>query len=170
MTPSQLKGEPLMSFTSSYGRHQVRRAVVASVLAAAAIGLTATVSDAAPAQGSSSTAAAETHHVSTADTGAKGVSGTWRGTLKYLAPGKVTVAPKSGGMEQAFYVGPHTKVLGAAAICGGADGTVTIDSKGYGTKPCTLKQLTKAAKTNAVEVRAIVKNGVATTIAEHYHP
>ncbi|MEV0260313.1 hypothetical protein AB0I49_03065 [Streptomyces sp. NPDC050617] len=168
MTPSQLKGEPLMSFTSSYGRHQVRRAVVASVIAAAAIGLTATVSDAAPAHGS--TATAEAHHASTADAGAKGVNGTWRGTLKYLAPGKVTVAPKSGGMEQAFYVGPHTKVLGAAAICGGADGTVTIDSKGYGTKPCTLKQLTKAAKTNAVEVRATVKNGAATTIAEHYHP
>ncbi len=155
-----------MPFTNAYGRHQVRRAVVASVLAAAAIGLTATVSDAAPAQGR--TAAAEAHHVS--EVSAKGVNGTWRGTLTYLAPGKLTVIPKSGGMEQAFSVGPHTKVLGAAAICGGADGTVTIDGKGYGTKPCTLKQLTKAAKTEAVEVRATLKNGVATTIAEHYHP
>ncbi|MEV0280402.1 hypothetical protein AB0I22_28985 [Streptomyces sp. NPDC050610] len=155
-----------MSFTSAYGRHQVRRAVVASVIAAAAIGLTATVSDAAPAHGTAATAGA--HHVSES-VSAKGVSGTWKGTLKYLAPGKVTVAPKSG-MEQAFYVGPHTKVLGAAAICGDPDGNVTMDKNGYGTTPCTLKQLMKAAKKEAFEVRATVKDGVATTIAEHYHP
>ncbi|KOG88196.1 hypothetical protein [Streptomyces varsoviensis] len=159
-----------MSFTSTYGRHRVRRAVVASVIAAAAIGLTATVSDAAPAPDHASAAGA--HRVTTVSpegADATGVSGTWRGTLKYLAPGKVTVAPKSG-MEQGFHVGPHTKVLGAAAICGGPDGNVTIDSKGDGTTPCTLKQLMKAAKTDAVKVRATVKNGVATTIAEHYHP
>ncbi|MCB5907646.1 hypothetical protein [Streptomyces pinistramenti] len=135
------------------------RLATASLLAVAAVGLTAAVSNAATAP---ATPAAHTSAV------AHGVSGTWHGTLKYLAPGKMTVAPKSGA-EQGFYVGPHTKVLGAAAICS-SDGSVTIDKQGYGTSKCTEAQLTKAAKTNSVRIRVTVKNGVATTVAEHYHP
>ncbi|MFI7099778.1 hypothetical protein ACIBK8_10510 [Streptomyces sp. NPDC050161] len=135
------------------------RLATASLLAVAAVGLTASISNAAtaPAAPAANRTAA-----------AQGVSGTWHGTLKYLAPGKLTVAPKSG-IEQGFYVGPHTKVLGAAAICA-SNGNVTVDKHGYGTSKCTEAQLMKAAKMNSVEVRVTVKDGVATTVAEHYHP
>ncbi|MEU8995418.1 hypothetical protein AB0952_03385 [Streptomyces caniferus] len=98
----------------------------------------------------------------------KGVSGTWNGVLKYLAPGKMTVAPDSG-TEQAFAVGPQTKALGAAAMCT-SDGNVTMDDDGYGTSPCTEAQLVESAKTNALRVRVTVEDGIATEIAEHYHP
>ncbi|WP_433854455.1 hypothetical protein [Streptomyces kronopolitis] len=98
----------------------------------------------------------------------KGVNGTWTGVLAYLAPGKLTVTPDSG-TEQAFYVGSGTTALGAATICASND-NVTIDSGGYGTSPCTTAQLEAAAKMGSVEVRATVEDGVATRIAEHYHP
>ncbi|WP_260640471.1 hypothetical protein [Streptomyces angustmyceticus] len=97
------------------------------------------------------------------------VSGTWNGVLKYLAPGKMTVAPDSGA-EQGFDIGPDTKVLGAAALCGDPDGNVTMDDNGYGTTPCTESQLDEAARTNAVSIRVTVVDGVATEVAEHYHP
>ncbi|MGY5127230.1 hypothetical protein [Streptomyces nigrescens] len=96
----------------------------------------------------------------------KGVNGTLNGVLKYLAPGKLTVAPASG-TEQAFYVGSQTKTLGAAGICA-SNGNVTADSNGYGTSPCTEAQLEKAAKMNSIEVRVTVEGGVATKIVEHY--
>ncbi|TXC98588.1 hypothetical protein [Streptomyces sp. ISID311] len=98
----------------------------------------------------------------------KGGNGTWTGVLKYLAPGKLTVTPASG-TEQAFFVGSDTKTLGAATICA-SNGNVTMDSSGYGTSPCTEEQLEKAAKMDSVEVRVTVEGGVATRIAEHYHP
>lgn len=98
----------------------------------------------------------------------KGGNGTWTGVLKYLAPGKLTVTPASG-TEQAFFVGSGTKTLGAATICA-SNGNVTMDSSGYGTSPCTEEQLEKAAKMDSVEVRVTVEGGVATRIAEHYHP
>ncbi|MFK0263891.1 hypothetical protein ACIQU1_21515 [Streptomyces angustmyceticus] len=97
------------------------------------------------------------------------VSGTWDGVLKYLTPGRMIVAPDSGA-EQRFSIGPQTKALGAAAMCGAPDGNVTMDENGYGTSPCTESQLDDAARTNAVNVRVTVEDGVATTIAEHYHP
>lgn len=98
----------------------------------------------------------------------KGVNGTWTGVLAYLAPGKLTVTPESG-TEQAFSVGSGTKILGAATICASND-NVTMDSSGYGTSPCTTAQLETAAKRGSVAVRATVEDGVATRIAEHYHP
>ncbi|MEX2969909.1 hypothetical protein [Streptomyces sp. C184] len=98
----------------------------------------------------------------------KGGNGTWTGVLKYLAPGKLTVTPASG-TEQAFFVGSGTKTLGAATICA-SNGNVTVDSSGYGTSPCTEEQLEKAAKMDSVEVRVTAEGGVATRIAEHYHP
>ncbi|WP_030983037.1 hypothetical protein [Streptomyces sp. NRRL S-1813] len=98
----------------------------------------------------------------------KGVSGTWNGVLKYLAPGKMTVAPDSGP-EQGFFVGSQTKSLGAAAMCA-SNGNVTMDESGYGTSPCTDAQLEEAAKMNSLEVRVTVEGGVATKIVEHYHP
>lgn len=98
----------------------------------------------------------------------KGTNGTWTGVLAYLAPGKLTVTPESG-TEQAFFVGSGTTTLGAATICA-SNGNVTMDSSGYGTSPCTAAQLEKAAKMQSVEVRVTVEGGVATRIAEHYHP
>jgi hypothetical protein len=98
----------------------------------------------------------------------KGVRGTWEGVLSYLAPGKLTVTPASG-TEQAFFVGPQTRTLGAAGICA-ANGNVTVDSHGYGTSPCTEAQLEKASKMSAMRVRVTVRDGVATEIAERYHP
>ena len=96
------------------------------------------------------------------------MSGTWNGVLKYLAPGKMTVAPDSGA-EQGFFVGSQTKSLGAAAMCT-SNGNVTMDESGYGTSPCTEAQLEEAAKMNSLEVRVTVEGGVATKIVEHYHP
>ncbi|MFE3548131.1 hypothetical protein ACFXN2_05570 [Streptomyces kronopolitis] len=98
----------------------------------------------------------------------KGANGTWTGVLAYLAPGKLTVTPESG-TEQAFFVGSGTKTLGAATICASSD-NVTMDSSGYGTSPCTTAQLETAAKMRSVKVRVTVEDGVATRIAEHYHP
>lgn len=96
------------------------------------------------------------------------------GTLKYLAPGKLTVKPENGGMEQAFLVANATKILGAAAICsedGGAGGA-SIGDDGYGTAKCSVEELEKAAKTNSVTVRVTMdrKSGGAETVEEKYHP
>ncbi|GAO08092.1 hypothetical protein TPA0598_03_05530 [Streptomyces lydicamycinicus] len=96
----------------------------------------------------------------------KGVNATVNGVLKYLAPGKLTVTPDAG-TEQAFFIGPQTKTLGAAAICA-SNGNVTIDSSSYGTSPCTEAQLEKAAKMSSIEVKVTIKGGVATKIVEHY--
>ncbi|WP_262702237.1 MULTISPECIES: hypothetical protein [Streptomyces] len=94
------------------------------------------------------------------------------GTLKYLAPGKMTIKPESGGMEQAFLISNATKILGAAAICSADGGTVSIGDDGYGTSKCTVEQLEKAAKTNSVTVRVTMnpKSGAAETVEEKYHP
>ncbi|MBD3011202.1 hypothetical protein [Streptomyces sp. 5-10] len=94
------------------------------------------------------------------------------GTLKYLAPGKLTVKPESGGMEQAFFVANATRILGAAAICSDDGGSVSLGDDGYGTSKCTVEQLEKAAKTNSVTVRVTMnpKSGAAETVEEKYHP
>ncbi|MFF3273070.1 hypothetical protein ACFYWU_19410 [Streptomyces chrestomyceticus] len=102
-------------------------------------------------------------------TGRKGVDATLVGTLKYLAPGKLTVTPESG-TEQAFFVAEDTKVLGAATLCGGPGGQVTITKDSYGTTPCTTDQLDEAAKKNTVKVRATIHRGIATKVEERYHP
>ncbi|OPF79345.1 hypothetical protein VT50_0216840 [Streptomyces antioxidans] len=94
------------------------------------------------------------------------------GTLKYLAPGKLTIKPESGDREQAFLVSNATRILGAAAICSDDGGTVSIGDDGYGTSKCTVEQLEKAAKTNSVTVRVTMnpKSGAAETVEEKYHP
>ncbi|MGW7572435.1 hypothetical protein [Streptomyces sp. NPDC054765] len=104
-----------------------------------------------------------------ASAGRKGVSGTWAGRLNWLTEDKLTVAQDSG-MEQAFFILNSTKVLGAAALCEAPDGRVHLDSSGYGTTPCTLADLRKAARTGSVDVRVTVEHGAATKIVEHYHP
>ncbi|MGD3108714.1 hypothetical protein [Streptomyces sp. YGL11-2] len=94
------------------------------------------------------------------------------GTLNYLAPGKLIVKPQGGGMDQAFLISNATRILGAAAICSGTDGSVTIGRDGYGTSKCTVNQLETAAKTNSVTVRVTMnpKSGGAETVEEKYHP
>ncbi|MFI7095050.1 hypothetical protein [Streptomyces lydicus] len=104
-----------------------------------------------------------------ASAGNKGVGGTWVGKLKWLTDDKLTVAPKNG-MEQAFYLNDSTKALGAAALCEAPDGRVHLDASGYGTTSCSLADLRKAARLGYVDVRVTVVNGVATKVAEHYHP
>ncbi|MET7798739.1 hypothetical protein [Streptomyces decoyicus] len=103
-----------------------------------------------------------------ASAGRKGVSGTWVGTLKWLTEDKLTVAP-DGGTEQAFHLADSTKALGAAVFCEAPDGRVHMDGSGYGTIPCTLADLRKAARLGTVEVRVTVDHGVATKVTEHYH-
>ncbi|WP_328465380.1 hypothetical protein [Streptomyces sp. NBC_00448] len=94
------------------------------------------------------------------------------GTLEYLAPGKLIVKPQGGGTDQAFYVSNATTILGAAAICSGPDGNVTIGSDDYGTTKCTEGQLETAAKMSSVTVRVTLDrtSGGADTVAERYHP
>lgn len=94
------------------------------------------------------------------------------GKLQYLAPGKFIVHPDDGSTDQGFYVSDATKILGAAAICGGPDGNVTIGGDGYGTTKCTESQLETAAKTDAVRVRVTMnrKTGDVQTVEEKYHP
>ncbi|MEU9122873.1 hypothetical protein AB0C96_23925 [Streptomyces sp. NPDC048506] len=104
-----------------------------------------------------------------ASAGRHGVDGTWVGTLKWLTEDKLTVAPKTG-TEQAFYIADSTEVLGAAGICEAPDGRVHADGSGYGTTSCTLADLRKAARLGVIDVRVTVADGVATKVAEHYHP
>ncbi|MEY9910043.1 hypothetical protein ABIA35_006287 [Catenulispora sp. MAP12-49] len=94
------------------------------------------------------------------------------GTLQYLAPGKFIVHPDDGSTDQAFYVADDTKILGAAAICGGPDGSVTIGGDGYGSTKCTEAQLETASKTDAVKIRVTMdrKTGNVQTVEEKYHP
>lgn len=95
------------------------------------------------------------------------------GTLKYLAPGKLTVTPEEGGTEQAFLISNATKILGAAAICSDDEnGGASIGDDGYGTAKCTVEELEKSAKTNSVDVRVTMntKSGGAETVEEKYHP
>ncbi|WP_370352716.1 hypothetical protein [Catenulispora sp. EB89] len=94
------------------------------------------------------------------------------GTLQYLAPGKFLVHPDDGSTDQGFYVSDATRILGAAAICGGPDGNVTIGGDGYGTTKCTEDQLETAAKTASVKVRVTMnrKTGDVASVEEKYHP
>ncbi|MGW2329953.1 hypothetical protein ACWC5C_29940 [Streptomyces sp. NPDC001700] len=95
------------------------------------------------------------------------------GTLKYLAPGKLTVTPEEGGTEQAFLISNATKILGAAAICSDdSNGGASIGDDGYGTAKCSVEELEKSAKSNSVTVRVTMntKSGGAETVEEKYHP
>ncbi|MEU0840073.1 hypothetical protein ABZ370_11440 [Streptomyces sp. NPDC005962] len=95
------------------------------------------------------------------------------GTLKYLAPGKMTVKPEEGGMEQEFLVANATNILGAATICSDdPDGGVSIGDDGYGTAKCSVDELETAAKKNHVTVRVTMdtKSGGANSVEEKYHP
>ncbi|MEY9859522.1 hypothetical protein ABH935_005152 [Catenulispora sp. GAS73] len=94
------------------------------------------------------------------------------GTLQYLAPGKFLVHPDDGSTDRGFYVSDATRILGAAAICGGPNGNVTIGGDDYGTTKCTEDQLETAAKTDSVKVRVTMnrKTGDVASVEEKYHP
>ncbi|AVV41547.1 hypothetical protein PYK79_49555 [Streptomyces sp. ID05-04B] len=91
----------------------------------------------------------------------KGVSGTWYGIVRYVAPGKYLVdgpaAKGSGGEQQAFFLAEDTVILGGGQICGTAGSKVDA--------PCEEADLEKAAK-KGVEAEVVVKNGTATQITD----
>ncbi|MEH0556560.1 hypothetical protein [Streptomyces sp. B21-101] len=91
----------------------------------------------------------------------KGVSGTWYGIVRYVAPGKYLVdgpaAKGSGGEQQAFFLAEDTVILGGGQICGTAGSKVDA--------PCEEADLEKAAK-KGVEAEVVVKNGIATQITD----
>ncbi|MFF1547912.1 hypothetical protein [Streptomyces sp. NPDC058291] len=91
----------------------------------------------------------------------KGVSGTWHGIVRYVAPGKYLVdgpaAQGSGGEQQAFFLAEDTVILGGGQICGTAGSKVDA--------PCEEADLEKAAK-KGVEAEVVVKNGTATQITD----
>ncbi|MDX3578395.1 hypothetical protein [Streptomyces sp. FL07-04A] len=91
----------------------------------------------------------------------KGVSGTWYGIVRYMAPGKYLVdgpaAKGSGGEQQAFFLAEDTVILGGGQICGTAGSKVDA--------PCEEADLEKAAK-KGVEAEVVVKNGIATQITD----
>ncbi|WP_306323811.1 MULTISPECIES: hypothetical protein [unclassified Streptomyces] len=94
-----------------------------------------------------------------------GADGCYEGKLSYLADHKMMVD------NQAFDVADSTRILGAAAICGPSDGSVSTDDNNTGTTPCTYDQLVQAAKMGTVKVRVNKDSeGVAATVAEIYHP
>ncbi|WP_328480998.1 hypothetical protein OHS71_21460 [Streptomyces sp. NBC_00377] len=91
----------------------------------------------------------------------QGVSGTWYGIVRYVAPGKYLVdgpaAKGSGGEQQAFFLAEDTVILGGGQICGTAGSKVDA--------PCEEADLEKAAK-KGVEAEVAIKNGTATQITD----
>ncbi|MEU7061196.1 hypothetical protein [Streptomyces sp. NPDC046197] len=93
----------------------------------------------------------------------KGVSGTWFGTVSYLAPGKYTVSDLKG-TEQQFLLAEDTKIWGWGDICGDANG----EEGGQGGTQCTEEELEAAAKGGGVSAKVVVVNGIATTITDDH--
>ncbi|MET8169397.1 hypothetical protein ABZT34_35015 [Streptomyces sp. NPDC005329] len=86
-----------------------------------------------------------------------GVSGTWLGTVSYLAPGKYTVSDAKDTQQQ-FWLAEDTKIWGVGGMCGDADGQAAED--------CTEAQLEKAAKAGTLSATVKITDGIATTITE----
>ncbi|AXK35806.1 hypothetical protein DVA86_27425 [Streptomyces armeniacus] len=88
--------------------------------------------------------------------GDKGVSGTWFGTVSYLAPGKYTVSDMKG-KEQAFFTSTTTNIQGAGEICG--------DENGQAATKCSETELEAAAK-KGVSAKVQIKDGTAVSVIE----
>ncbi|MGP3991926.1 hypothetical protein [Streptomyces sp. 3N207] len=101
---------------------------------------------------------AETQAGSNSGGGGKGVSGTWFGTVSYVAPGKYTVSDMKG-MKQAFLTSTSTNIQGAGDICGDADGQAA--------QKCTESQLEAAAK-KGVSAKVRIKNGTAVSVIDDH--
>jgi hypothetical protein len=87
-----------------------------------------------------------------------GVSGTWFGTVSYLAPGKYTVTDLKD-TEQAFFTSTDTDIQGAGGICG--------DAAGQAATPCSEKELEAAAR-KGVSATVKLKDGIAVSIVEDH--
>ncbi|QJS99061.1 hypothetical protein G9272_00845 [Streptomyces asoensis] len=86
-----------------------------------------------------------------------GVSGTWLGTVSYLAPGKFTVSDMKDTQQQ-FWLAEDTKIWGVGGMCGDADGQAA--------EQCTEAQLEKAAKAGTLSATVKITDGIATSITE----
>jgi hypothetical protein len=93
-----------------------------------------------------------------ARSGGEGASGTWYGTVSYLAPGKYTVTDMKD-TEQAFFTSTDTDIQGAGEICGDADGQAAT--------PCSEEELEAAAE-NGVSATVKLENGTAVSIVEDH--
>lgn len=92
------------------------------------------------------------------ESGGEGATGTWFGTVSYLAPGKYTVTDMKD-TEQAFFTSTDTDIQGAGEICGDADGQAAT--------PCSEEELEAAAK-NGVSAKVTLENGTAVSIVEDH--
>ena len=86
-----------------------------------------------------------------------GVSGTWLGTVSYLAPGKYTVSDMRDSQQQ-FWLAEDTKIWGVGGMCGDADGQAAEE--------CTEAELEKAAKAGNLSATVKITDGTATSITE----
>ncbi|MFF3934832.1 hypothetical protein [Streptomyces phaeofaciens] len=86
-----------------------------------------------------------------------GVSGTWLGTVSYLAPGKYTVSDMRDSQQQ-FWLAEDTEIWGVGGMCGDADGQAAEE--------CTEAELEKAAKAGNLSATVKVTDGIATSITE----
>ncbi|KAF4408767.1 MULTISPECIES: hypothetical protein [Streptomyces] len=92
------------------------------------------------------------------EAGGKGVSGTWFGTVSYLAPGKYTVSDMKD-REQAFFTSTSTDIQGTGDICG--------DAGGQAAQKCSEAELEAAAK-KGVSAKVEIKDGTAVSIIDDH--
>ncbi|MFE6888030.1 hypothetical protein [Streptomyces sp. NPDC057694] len=88
----------------------------------------------------------------------KKVTGTWFGTVSYLAPGKYTVSDLKDTKQQ-FFTATDTDIQGAGKICG--------DAAGQAATPCSEHELEAAAK-DGVSATVKLKNGIAVSVVEDH--
>ncbi|MFH8485238.1 hypothetical protein [Streptomyces longisporoflavus] len=88
----------------------------------------------------------------------KKVTGTWFGTVSYLAPGKYTVSDLKDTKQQ-FFTSTDTDIQGAGKICG--------DAPGQAATPCSEDELEAAAK-DGVSATVKLKDGVAVSVIEDH--
>jgi hypothetical protein len=93
----------------------------------------------------------------TAGQGGDGVSGTWLGTVSYLAPGKYTVSDLKDTQQQ-FWIAEDTEIWGVGGMCGDAEGQTATQ--------CTEAELEAAAKAGTLAAEVEITDGIATRITE----
>ncbi|MEW1854640.1 hypothetical protein [Streptomyces albidoflavus] len=88
----------------------------------------------------------------------KKVTGTWFGTVSYLAPGKYTVSDLKDTKQQ-FFTSTDTDIQGAGKICG--------DAAGQTATSCSEDELEAAAR-DGVSATVKLKNGIAVSVIENH--
>ncbi|MFD0026035.1 hypothetical protein [Streptomyces sp. NPDC058382] len=86
------------------------------------------------------------------------VTGSWTGTVSFMASGKYMVTRK-GGTGQAFFTSEDTDIEGAGKICG--------DAGGQAATPCSEDELEAASK-KGFGATVQLKDGVAVSIIEDH--